>query len=255
MNRQAQKFLETNRLWLYGMLIPIIITVIFTVTTGALGVLPALVWILVFALIVAILEGFLRKGVPSDSSVIWGKTARSLRERMPLSEAGLIAASGVKGVTILGGTLAEFSANRGNIEALRDLIRDGHPVRILMLDAKGEGVEHIAEQRRQVIGSVNPVDESRNEIRSSLRRLEERLGKADFRRCCRLLFHAPRNSVYQLGDRYIVTVYSFGRGGGSPAFFLERNEENQEFCDGLDRNFEVLWSAESTRAITDDDLL
>ena len=251
--RKLVALLKSGRTWLYGVLVPTVVGLIVSVTSGGMGVKIFLIWLLLCALIVTAFEGFLRVRSTETSAAWYAGTNAALKRSIPQSVEEYITQAGETGVDILGGTLGEFAQFRANVDALDDLDRRGYKLRILMMDPNGSGVEQLSDQRRQVGKTITAV-ELKAEIRKNLKHLFDQLGKDGMRRCCRLYQHTPRNSVYRLGDFYIVTVYRFGAAGSSPTLAITRTDQNTAFCDGLDRGFDDIWQAESTRAFSDDDI-
>ncbi|MGB3328608.1 MAG: hypothetical protein WBA46_06600 [Thermomicrobiales bacterium] len=238
----------------------------------------AVIWVLVLVIIVLAYEGIVRQGpavgervevvaqapsadtvadlaaAPGEASCIFAASYAELEHQMPDSVHGLIAASAEQGVSILGGTFGTFAKVEANLRALRGLLDAGHPVRLLMLDPDAAGVGLLADQKRERGQSVRAIDLER-EIRFSLNRLRDHLGAAALEQCCRLYPHIPRNSVYCLGDAYVVTIYKFGAGASSPCIFLRESDVTQPFCDALDRSFDDIWNARLTRPFTEGDLV
>ena len=238
--------IRTQRASLYWTLGAAILGFVVAVTQGAMSPVLALIWVLVFLLVVVAYEGFVHRGIQGEAVCLFGSSYAELEHKMPESVATLISASGATGVSILGGTLGTFAKVGANLTALANLYRDGHPVRILVLDPDGSGIRQLAEQRQQR-GHDDTVEDLAAEIRRGLKRLHAQLGRTAMLDCCRLYQHLPRNSVYCLGPAYVVTIYRFGAGASSPCIFLRESDATAAFCDALEHTFDDIWNARSTR--------
>lgn len=268
---------RSQRASLYWTVVAAALGLAIAISQGAMGGSLAVIWALVLVIVVVAYEGLVRQGpamtdtldartlapvpdlvpvpdtVPGEAACIFGSSYSDLEHQMPDSVDELIASSGEKGVSILGGTFGTFAKVEANVRALKTLIEAGIPVRLLMLDPYARGVTLLADQKQQRGQSIEAVDLER-EIRISLKRLHDHLGTDALMKHCRLYTHIPRNSVYCLGTAYVVTIYKFGAGASSPCIFLRRSTVTAPFCDALDSTFNDIWNAPMTRPFEVHDL-
>lgn len=141
-------------------------------------------------------------------------------------------------VEIVGGTLLSLTDQERNLAALARV--DGDP-KILLMHPEGFGISAAAKNRaayREV-----PSYNLKTECWRSLSRIVGALGAERSRRCVRLYRAMPTTSIYSLGGVYILTCYTFGRGGGSPSMLVRRGANTKDFCDKLDTGIQALWNS------------
>jgi len=152
-------------------------------------------------------------------------------------------------VYFLGGTFKTLTDDERNILAMKELLDKGIKVRILIQDPTGEGLRMRAEERQEKGQTITRKDLSMEVVRSIIR-IADRIGPdilPDIMKAYGGLIH---NSYYRLGNLYVLTIYTFGRGGSSPSFSVMRDEDTMKFCDKLDTGFDDLWNAPSTKPVT-----
>lgn len=259
---------RSQRASLYWTVVAAALGLGIAMSQGAMGGSLGVIWALVLVIVVLAYESLVRQSSAvtvalidhspalisdpileagtGEAACIFGSSYSDLEHQMPDSVDELIASSGEKGVAILGGTFGTFAKVEANVRALKALIEAGIPVRLLMLDPYARGVTLLADQKQQRGQSIEAVDLER-EIRISLKRLHDHLGTDALVKHCRLYTHIPRNSVYCLGNAYVVTIYKFGAGASSPCIFLRRSTVTNPFCDALDSTFNDIWNAPMTR--------
>jgi hypothetical protein len=147
-------------------------------------------------------------------------------------------------IDIVGGTLRTFVEHNAAVRALHDRHRAGAQIRILLMKPDSWGTQLAVEERR-ARGVTTPDDMFDREILDTLRRLADEFSPAVLYGIARLYPTSRRTSVHRYGDRYIVTVYTFGRGSSSPTLTLRR-QGHESFCSALDQGFEELWNARTT---------
>ena len=147
-------------------------------------------------------------------------------------------------IELLTGTLKTFTERSANIKALYERHRAGAQVRLLMMAPQGDGVQSAAAER-SYRGAPLRVDDLRQEIAKGIGRLLLEFPQDVLSQILRLYTGSPHSAIARYGDCYIVTMYTFGRGGSSPTFALQR-PQHKAFCQALDRGFQELWEAKST---------
>ena len=150
-------------------------------------------------------------------------------------------------VDILGGTLKTFVEHNVAIRALHDRYRARAQVRILLMEPGNWG-SRLAVEERRARGATTPDDMFDREILDTLRRLVDEFSPAVLCDVVRLYPTSRRTSVHRYGDRYIVTLYTFGRGASSPTLTLRR-QGHEAFCSALDQGFAELWNAGTTQRL------
>jgi hypothetical protein len=150
-------------------------------------------------------------------------------------------------VDILAGTLKTFVENNAAVRVLHDRYRARAQVRILLMEPGNWGSRQAVEERR-ARGATTPHDMFDCEILDTLQRLADEFSPAVLCDVVRLYPTSRRTSVHRYGDRYIVTLYAFGRGASSPTLTL-RHQGHQTFCSELDQGFAELWNAGTTQRL------
>lgn len=153
---------------------------------------------------------------------------------------------GATKVHLLGTTFKSFSDDEANLKALQQAIASGSDVKILMIHPNGEEISRmlIARQDRNSYVSDELL---RNEIRSSISRLQNALGENTCEKIIRFYRSTRSVSIYRIDDGYFVTCYTHGRGGSSPVITYQgSNDGTDEFSATFERGFSELWNAGST---------
>jgi hypothetical protein len=230
-----------SRQSLHITLVGALLGALVTVSTGSSTWWQMATWTLSYLVLALALELILRADTAEGrhAAVGSGSDIHALRSLEPINE--LVARA--DRIELLSGTLKTFTERSANIRALYDRHVAGTPVRVLVMAPTGEGARLSAEER-QARGSLMQADDLRREIVQSINDFEP----AMLAQLLRLYPGSPHSSVSRFGNRYIVTVYTFARGGSSPALTLCR-PDHDSFCDGLDRGFQELWSAPSTMRV------
>ncbi len=65
----------------------------------------------------------------------------------------------------------------------------------------------------------------------------------------RLYREHPTYSMHCFGVRWILTVYTLGRGASSPALSFSETDATKAFTEGLRQGFDELWRAPTTEAL------
>jgi hypothetical protein len=154
-------------------------------------------------------------------------------------------------VDLLGGTFKSFTDRAENIDALRSVLDRDAPVRILIMHPDSQA-NALRAQDRKARGVTTSVERLAHEVLVSLMRFVDHLGVDTTMQSVRLYDSLPHNAVYRLGTFYLVNLYTFGRGGSSPALGFPRNEETADLCAALDASFNDQWAASSTHALQSD---
>ncbi len=249
MKNRVYERLRGGRGWFYGICVPIVIGLVLALSTGQMSSVAVVLWIGLLVTAIGAYEVTILSARPKSESVQLAATLGTLLDILP-SMPSLIASSGAAGVDILGGTLKTFTDRRENLEALNSLYQSKAVVRILALDPDGDGVASMARQRA-LVGAPSSESSLRDEVRTSLERLNLALGQRVARECIRLYPDVPHHSMYRLGDRFLTTIYRFGRGGSSPSMFMRRDGTSAAFCDSLAAGFDDVWNSQATVRLTD----
>ncbi len=141
-------------------------------------------------------------------------------------------------VEIVGGTLLSLTDQERNLHALARLEEDP---RILLMHPDGSGIA-AAEKNRATFNRV-PSYDLKVECRRSILRIISALGMERSLRTVRLYEAMPTTSIYRLGDTYVLTCYTFGRGGGSPSILVRRGPDTERFCRKLNDGISALWDS------------
>ena len=215
-----------------------------TVTAGGASPWLLLVWASVYGVAALAIELDLRRVDARTGRVFTAGDNDGVRRVVGPPKALLEAADSVD---ILAGTLKTFVANNATVRALHDRCRGGAQVRILLMEPGNWGSRQAVEERR-ARGATTPDDMFDREILDTLQRLADEFSPAVLCEVVRLYPTSRRASVHRYGDRYIVTLYTFGRGGSSPTLTLRR-QGHEEFCSALDQGFAELWNAGTTQRL------
>jgi len=151
-----------------------------------------------------------------------------------------------KTVHLLGTTFKSFSDDEANLRALQQSLASGAGIKILMINPDGEEISRmlIARQDRNNFVSEELL---RNEIRSSISRLQNALGEGTCKKILRFYRSTRSVSIYRIDDEYFVTCYTHGRGGSSPVItYQSASDGKDEFAGKFGRGFSELWDAGST---------
>lgn len=150
-------------------------------------------------------------------------------------------------VLLLGGTMKTLTDDSRTVEAIRDAVREGKFVRILLMHPFGGGVESTGRARRAA-GKSTTDNDLRAEIKSSVGRLVDCCGPS-IQHSIRLYREQPTYSMLCMGSKWVLTVYTMGRGASSPAVYFTESEPTTSFADGLRHGFEELWRAPTTSSL------
>jgi len=148
---------------------------------------------------------------------------------------------------LLGGTMKTLTDDSRTMEAMKQAVLDGRPIRILLMHPNGGGVESTVRARRTAGRSIS-VDDLRAEIKTSVARLIDSCGST-IQNSIRLYREHPTYSMHCFGVKWILTVYTIGRGASSPAIFFTETESTSLFAEGLRQGFDELWRAPTTSAL------
>ena len=147
-------------------------------------------------------------------------------------------------VMLLGGTMKTLTDDSRVIEAINKSLQDGKHVRILLMHPRGTGIQSTA-RARQSGGKSVTADDLATEVKTSLNRMVDGCGVAVLD-AIRLYSEHPTYSLFCFGSKFMLTIYSTGRGASSPALFLGQSEKTNEFIRGLRRGFDDLWRSPTT---------
>ena len=152
---------------------------------------------------------------------------------------------GAKTVHLLGTTFKSFSDDEANLKAVQQSLASESNVKILMINPDGDEISRMLIARRDRNNYVNE-ELLRNEIRSSISRLQNALGEGVCNKILRFYRSTRSVSIYRTDDEYFVTCYTHGRGGSSPVITYQCMSEKDKFAEKFRRGFSELWDAEST---------
>jgi len=204
-------------------------------------------------LVMRLLVGLLIKQINEPVSLTWGSHSELLADLSP-STFKMIEEADV--VQILAGTLIEFVRQEAALKALAHAASRGARIQVIMLDPAAEILQVIAAERSS--RSDVPTEEIFKRIQSectySVNRLREVLPPGAVGRSLRLSSAMPHQAFTRYGDRYLLTPYTFGRGGSSPAMFFRQSGTSKPLCDGLQRGFEELWESSMVRKVGEEAL-
>jgi hypothetical protein len=215
-----------------------------TVTAGGARLWLLLAWAGVYGVAVLAIELGLRRVDAQSGRVFTAGDNDGVRRVVGPTKTLLEAADSVD---ILAGTLKTFVENNAAVKALHDRYRARAQVRILLMEPGNWGSRQAVEERR-ARGATTPDDMFDREILDTLQRLADELSPAVLCDVVRLYPTSRRASVHRYGDRYIVTLYTFGRGASSPTLTLRR-QGHAAFCSALDQGFAELWNAGTTQQL------
>jgi hypothetical protein len=215
-----------------------------TVTAGGARPWLLLAWAGVYGVAALAIELGLRRVDAQSGRVFTAGDNDGVRRVVGPTKALLEAADSVD---ILAGTLKAFVENNAAVRALHDRYRARAQVRILLMEPGNWGSRQAVEERR-ARGATTPDDMFDREILDTLQRLADEFSPAVLCDVVRLYPTSRRASVHRYGDRYIVTLYTFGRGASSPTLTLRR-QGHEAFCSALDQGFAELWNAGTTQRL------
>jgi hypothetical protein len=215
-----------------------------TVTAGGAGPWLLLAWAGVYGVAAVAIELGLRRVDAQSGRVLTAGDNEGVRRAVGPTKALLEAADSVD---ILGGTLKTFVEHNAAIRALYDRYRARAQVRILLMEPGNWG-SRLAVEERRARGATTTDDMIDREILETLQRLADEFSPAVLCDVVRLYPTSRRTSVHRYGDRYIVTLYTFGRGASSPTLTLRR-PGHEAFCSALDEGFAELWNAGTTQRL------
>lgn len=149
-------------------------------------------------------------------------------------------------VHLLGTTFKSFSDNEENLRALQAAISKGADVRILMMDPSDEQVASLLASRKDRNEDMS-AEVLRNEITNSVSRIRNTIGDSACSDRVRFYKATRSISIYHIGDEFLVTCYTHGRGGSSPVVLYSTDDiSKDEFAFALARGIDELWEAKST---------
>jgi hypothetical protein len=212
-----------------------------SVTAGAASPWLLLEWLVAYLGTALVLELSLKQADLRSGRVLTASDNDGVRYRIDPTSALLDSADHID---ILGGTLKTFVEHKAAVAKLHDRHRANAQVRVLLMEPGSWGTQLAVEERR-ARGVTTPDDMFDREIIDTLRCLADEFSPRVLGQIVRLYPTSRRTSVHRYGDRYIVTVYTFGRGSSSPTLTLRR-QGNEGFCESLDRGFAELWNAKTT---------
>lgn len=214
-----------------------------SVTVSAGGARPwlLLAWAAVYGVAALAIELGLRRVDAQSRRIFTSADNDGVRPVVGPTRALLEAADSVD---ILSGTLKTFVEHNAAIRALHDRYRARTQVRILLMEPGNWG-SRLAVEERRARGATTPDD---REILDTLQRLADEFSPAVLCDVVRFYPTSRRASVHRYGDRYIVTLYTFGRGASSPTPTLRR-QGHEAFCGALDQGFAELWNAGTTQRL------
>jgi hypothetical protein len=215
-----------------------------TVTAGGAGPWLLVAWAGVYGVAALAIELGIRRVDAQSGRVFTAGDNDGVRRVVGPTEALLEAADSVD---ILGGTLKTFVEHNAAIRVLHDRYRARAQVRILLMEPGSWG-SRLAVEERRARGATTLDDMFDREILDTLQRLADEFSPAVLCDVVRLYPTSRRTSVHRYGDRYIVTLYTFGRGASSPTLALRR-QGHEAFCSALDQGFAELWNAGTTQRL------
>ena len=148
---------------------------------------------------------------------------------------------------LLGGTMKTLTDDARTMAAIKQAVLEGRPIRILLMHPNGGGVESTVRARRTSGKSVTE-DDLRMEIKTSVGRLIDFCGPT-IQNSIRLYREHPTFSMHCFGMKWILTVYTIGRGASSPAIFFTETQSTSNFVRGLRQGFDELWRAPTSSAL------
>jgi hypothetical protein len=256
MTEQLHSNRRSIRIWYYGIIAAGFLSALMAFIANQINSRGLALSALVVVALTIALEGLIAYAGHRQIRELFAGSQPDLYQRIGGVERKLLGAS--KGIDILCDTMKSFADNNNNLQAIKTKIDEGIRVRVLLLHPEKEGARAVLRARTAI--RELPVDQLSREIKESLGRLSHTCG-IEFTAngvslvkggsgtkgiSVRLYSEYPTDAIYRIDDEYLVTSYSFGRGGSSPAFYIRRSQEHNAFCKSLDRAFEDLWGAKTT---------
>ena len=239
---------KSVRSWVYGIAVSTFVGLLIAYSAAQLSRTLLIIWAGIIFITSIVLETLILLARNISSVPIFSSSQLSLTDR--LSALIPFINDSIK-IDILCDTLKSFSDRDDRLQALKKKIDSGAYVRILMMHPEGTGVCEICNSRKAREVPINS-DTLQVEIKASLSRVVKAFGKKRTAELVRLYHHPPTIAIYRFDDHYAVACYTFGRGGSSPAFYVTYDENKKEFCDSLNRGFQELWDAPTTKPFSID---
>lgn len=150
-------------------------------------------------------------------------------------------------IQILGGTMIEFVRQEDALEALAVALSRGAKIEIIMLNPKADILRAIAAERAE--RSNKSAQAIRNRLKEecefSLERLLATVPSDAAGQILRLSAVMPHHGFSRYDDSYLLTTYTFARGGSAPSALFRKTVKNAPLCTGLTRGFAELWTSGS----------
>jgi len=152
-------------------------------------------------------------------------------------------------IQILGGTMIEFVRQEDALEALGGAVSRGAKIEIIMLDPEADVLGAMAAERAERSSATAQAirDRLKGECAFSLERLLAAVPSGAADQILRLSAAMPHHAFSRYGDSYLLTTYTFARGGSAPSILFKKTAANDPLCAGLTRGFAELWTSSSVR--------
>lgn len=239
---------KSVRGWVYGIAVSTLVGLFIAYSAAQLSLTLLIIWAGIIIIISIVLEVVILLANTISSVPLFSSSQLSLTDRFG---ALIPFINESKKIDILCDTLKSFSDRDDRLQALKKKIDSGAYVRILVMHPNGAGVCEMYNSRKARDVPINS-DTLKVEIKASLSRVVKAFGKKKASELVRLYHHPPTIAVYRFDDHYAVACYTFGRGGSSPAFYIANDEYKKEFCNSLNRGFQELWDAPTTKPFSID---
>ncbi len=93
------------------------------------------------------------------------------------------------------------------------------------------------------------LERLKGECEFSIERLLAKLPSRAADQILRLSSVMPHHAFSRFDDTYLLTTYTFGRGGDNPSMLLRKAVANDPLCEGLTRGFTELWKSKGVRPL------
>jgi hypothetical protein len=155
-------------------------------------------------------------------------------------------------IQIVGGTMIEFVRQAATVEALAIAASRGVKLQMIMLDPEAPILQAVATERASRAGTTieEELERLQIECKYSIDRLRAALSKETVDRTLRLSSVMPHHAFQRYDENYILTPYTFGRGGSAASAYLQTSNASKQLCAGLAKGFEELWHSDCTVSLT-----
>ena len=234
------------------LVVPILLPLLQEITkSGQHPLFYTLEWAMVAAFVMLFVEVLIGRCMAAAnkpmSSVLLATSQLALLKGTPPHWADIDASDEVR---ILSDTLKSFTDNQDNLDALKRLrARDGR-LHVLLMSPTSNGLK-VSARARSELGRLDTAASLSHEVLGSLRRLCSTLGAPCFHSCVRLYDYPAYYASYIFGKAAFLTMFTYGRGGSSPSFYLPASGGHDAMLQAYRKAFDETWGAASTKIIDD----